>query len=180
LGPFGETEMNFVLIGFMGVGKTSVGKRLASRLERPFIDTDAVIEEARSMTVREIFEKYGEGSFRETEKEVVARVSKLHRYIIAAGGGAVLDPVNVARLKERGLLIYLSLPLETICDRIGHDTTRPLFQKEKWRDTFETFFQDRENLYRTCSDFRVDRSRIGVEGTVDKILELLQSSLQKE
>lgn len=172
--------MNIVMIGFMGVGKTSVGKRLASRLGRPFIDTDAVVEEARSMTVREIFEKYGEGSFRETEKEVVARVSKLHRTIIAAGGGAVLDPVNITRLKERSLLIHLSLPLETIHDRIGHGTTRPLFQKGIRRDVFEAFFRARENLYRTCSDFRVDRSRIDIEGTVDKILGLLQSSLQKE
>lgn len=172
--------MNLVLIGFMGVGKTSVGKRVAERLGRSFIDTDTLIEEAHSMTINEIFERYGETFFREKEKEVVARVSRLERCVIATGGGAVLDPENVARLKSGGLMIHLSLSPEKIFERIGRERTRPLLRKEDPKQVLETFYRSREVLYRTCSDLTVDRNGMDVEETAEKILGAIRSRMGSE
>jgi shikimate kinase len=165
--------MNVVLIGFMGVGKTSVGQRLAERLGWPFVDTDGLIEEERGMTVREIFERHGEPSFRETEKVVVARAAKLRARVISTGGGAVLHPGNVERLREGGILVHLTLSPGAICERVGGERTRPLLPGSEPGQAFEAFFKARETLYRGCCDITIDRNGIDVEETVDRILDRL-------
>lgn len=162
--------MNLVLIGFMGVGKTSVGRRLAERLNRPFIDTDAIIEEAFSMPVAAIFANHGEASFRAKERNVVQRVARRRGAVIATGGGVVLDRGNVLRLKRHGLLIHLTLSPETIFDRIGDVDQRPLLATENPRQTLELLFRSRERIYRACCDLTVDRTGQPVEETVDQIL----------
>ncbi|UCD72147.1 MAG: chorismate synthase [Syntrophobacterales bacterium] len=167
--------MNLILIGFMGVGKTSVGERLAERLGCPLIDTDALIEEVYSMTVAEIFEKYGEASFRKTEKAVVERVSKLRECVIATGGGVVLDRENIDRLKGHGLLIHLSLSPRAIYRRIGSEAKRPLLKTNNPRKILKALFQSREALYRAYSDFTVERNGMNVEETVERILEMVAS-----
>ena len=167
--------MNLVLIGFMGVGKTTVGKRLAERLNYFFIDTDGLIEEIDSMTIAEIFERYGETSFRKRERAVVENVSGLERCVVATGGGVVLDPQNICRLKDHGLLIHLILSPETICQRIGQGSTRPLFQKEDPRQVLQAFYRSREPLYQACRDITVDRNGLDVEETVEKILRCVHS-----
>ena len=167
--------MNLVLIGFMGVGKTSVGKRLAERLGCPLIETDALIEEAFSMTITEIFKRYGEVSFRKKEKTVVKRISKLRRCVIATGGGVVLDRENIDRLKAHGLLIHLSLSPRTIYRRIGYQAIRPLLQTDNPWKTLEALFHAREALYRAYSHFTVDRNGLNVEKTVERVLEIVAS-----
>jgi shikimate kinase len=172
--------MNLVLIGFMGVGKTSVGQRLAERLGWPFVDTDALIEEAYSMTVSEIFEQFGEPLFRQMERTVVEFVSKKNDCVIATGGGVVLDPENILRLKTNGVLIHLDLSPETISDRIGPKLTRPLLQKKgPPLQTLETLYRMRSPLYRSCCDHRVDREGLDVEETVDRIMEVMGDEIVK-
>ena len=168
--------MNIVLIGFMGVGKTSVGQKLAERLGRRFVDTDGLIEEERGMTVREVFERDGEPSFRETERGVVARVAKLRDRVVSTGGGTVLDPRNVERLKEEGgVLVHLTLPPEVIRERVGGGRSRPLLPGDGPGEAFEAFFRAREVLYRACCDVTVDRNGIDVEETVDRIIKVLNA-----
>ncbi|NIO06153.1 MAG: AAA family ATPase [Proteobacteria bacterium] len=167
--------MNLVLIGFMGVGKTSIGKELAGRLKWSFIDTDSLIEESYSMSVATIFAKHGEASFRETERKVVEGIAKRQRCVIATGGGVVLDRQNVDCLKRRGLLIHLTLSLEAIFHRIGHQNERPLLKTQDPWKTLETLFRFREQLYRTHSDFTIDRDGLGVNETVERILTLVSS-----
>jgi len=164
--------MNLVLIGFMGVGKTSVGKGLAEILGWPFIDTDTVIEETRSMTVTEIFAKDGEASFRETEKAVVKGVAKRQRCVIATGGGVVLDQENMDYFRRHGLLIHLTLPPEIIFHRVGYKSERPLLRMGNPRRTLETLFQFRERLYRACSDLTIDRNGLSVKETAVKVVEV--------
>lgn len=167
--------MNLVLIGFMGVGKTSVGKGLARRLEWPFIDTDILIEAAYSMPVAMIFAKHGEASFRATEKRVVEEIAKGRQRVIATGGGVVLDRVNVDRLKREGILIHLTLSPENIFHRIGHQRERPLLETEDPRLTLETLFRSREQLYRTYSDVTIDRNGLSVDETVERVLAVVAS-----
>ena len=162
--------MNLVFVGFMGVGKTIVGKGVAKRLAWPFIDTDLLIEEALAMSVPQIFTQHGETVFRQVERDVVARVVQQTRCVIATGGGVVLDRQNVDALKRHGLLIHLSLSPQTIFHRIGHESHRPLLWTDRPQQTLESLFQERERLYRACSDLTIDRNGLGVDETVEKIL----------
>jgi shikimate kinase len=162
--------MNLVFIGFMGVGKTCVGKGVAERLAWPFIDTDLLIEEALAMSVPQIFAQHGETVFRQVEREVVGRVAQRTRCVIATGGGVVLDPENIDALKENGLLIHLSLSPQTIFDRIGHQSDRPLLETDRPRQTLESLFQERDRLYRACSDLTIDRNGLGVDETIERVL----------
>ncbi len=99
--------MNIVLIGFRGTGKSTVGKLLANRLKRDFVDTDEYIESATGKTIKDIFEEEGEEGFRKTEAETIAKLSKMKNKIISAGGGIVLKDENVKNLKNNGFLILL-------------------------------------------------------------------------
>jgi shikimate kinase len=165
--------MNLILIGFMGVGKTSVGKGLAKRLGWPFIDTDALIERARSMTISEIFATCGEACFRKLEKAVIEDVARREGWVVATGGGAVLDPENVDRLRKSGFLIHLTVSPETLFHRIGHLPERPLLRTDNPRQTLEILFRSREDLYHACSHLTIDRNGLGLNETIQRVLEAL-------
>ncbi len=120
---------NIALTGFMAAGKTVVGRRLARSLGWSFVDLDAVIESSEGSAVREIFAGRGEGYFREREKAALAHVLEETGQVIALGGGAVVDPDNRARLKERSLLIWLKVSPGTVLDRTRGDDERPLLQQ---------------------------------------------------
>lgn len=120
---------NIVLIGFMGTGKTSVGLALAKRLGRPAHDADALIEAEEHRKIAQIFEERGEDYFRQLEKKKIEELSELEGVILTTGGGAILDPENVERLKKNGVLICLSASTETILKRVGRSRNRPLLKK---------------------------------------------------
>lgn len=143
-----NSKENIVLIGMPASGKTTVGKLLAEQLFRPLIDTDDEIVKKAGMSIPEIFEKYGEGAFRDIESEVVEEVSKLNGVIIATGGGAILRKENVRNLKLNGKLYFLDRPL---ADLVPTDT-RPLsssFEALKKR------FEERYDKYQAAADVRV-------------------------
>jgi len=118
--------VNIVLIGFMGTGKSAVGRRLAERLERPFIELDRIIEEREGCSIAEIFERRGEAHFRRIERAAVHVAAQLPDVVIATGGGAVLDDENVKALKATGILVCLTAAPEVIRERLGDVRTRPL------------------------------------------------------
>jgi len=163
--------VNLVLIGLMGVGKTTVGRHLAGRLGRPFLDTDSIVEEACCRTVSGVFEQFGEAAFRRMEKSAVESVSRKSDCVIATGGGVVLDPQNIARLKERGILIHLDLDPETILNRIGRDTARPLIRNQ---GALASLYDARLPLYRLHADISVDRKEMDVDQTVREILKRIE------
>ena len=165
--------MNLILIGFMGVGKTRVGRRLAARLGWPFFDTDRLVEERRGLPIPEIFSRYGEASFRETEKVVVEEVARNRQSVIATGGGVVVDQENVDRLRHSGFLVHLTLPCETIYRRIGKTSQRPLLHSQDPRQSLEDLFRSREGLYHGCSDLTIDREGLTIQATVERLLERL-------
>ncbi|MCX7780935.1 MAG: AAA family ATPase [Negativicutes bacterium] len=148
---------NIVLIGFTGTGKTTTGRLLAARLGRQFIDVDKKIELENELSISEIFARFGEEYFRRKEIEMIARVSRYRRVVIATGGGAVLFPENIARLKQGSVLIALTASLEVILERTGRRTTRPLFERPDREEYITRLLRDRQELYQ-IADYTVDTS----------------------
>ena len=122
-------ERPIVLVGLMGVGKSTVGRRLAKRLGLPFVDSDSAIEDAAGgATAAEVFDRFGEDDFRDGERRLVARLVEGERRVIATGGGAFVDPTTRALLKERAVTIWLDAPVEVLAERTGRRDTRPLLR----------------------------------------------------
>ena len=121
-----QSFKNIVLIGFMGTGKTSVGRILSRRLKRAFVDIDSAIESEEKCTIKEIFASKGEAAFRELEKKMITRYAASSNLILTTGGGAVLDPDNFAALCANGRLIALTAKPETIFARVKRSKHRPL------------------------------------------------------
>jgi len=140
-----------VLVGLMGVGKTSVGKRLAAVLGFEFVDADEAIEEAAQMAIPEIFETYGEPYFRSGERRVIARlIEEAHARpgkVIATGGGAFVDPETRALILERAVAIWLDADLDTLVDRVGRRTNRPLLKDGNPREILARLKAEREPAY---------------------------------
>jgi shikimate kinase len=143
------------LVGMMGAGKTSIGKRLAARLEVPFADADHEIEEAAGMSVAEIFAKFGEPYFRDGERRVIARLLGEKPLVLATGGGAYMDDVTRATMKDAAFTIWLKAPIEILLGRVrkrqGADQTRPLLANNDMRDTLERLLAVREPVYATAN-----------------------------
>jgi shikimate kinase len=142
------------LVGMMGAGKTSIGKRLAARLEVPFADADHEIEEAAGMSVAEIFAKFGEPYFRDGERRVIARLLGEKPLVLATGGGAYMDEVTRATMKDAAFTIWLKAPIEILLGRVrkrqGANQTRPLLANNDMRDTLERLLAVREPVYATA------------------------------
>src|SRR3989338_5844831 len=146
---------NIILTGFMGTGKTSVGKRLAKELNLKFIDTDDLIEKEAGICINEIFAKYGEAYFRRLESKVIDEVSSDKNLIIATGGGAVINPTNLLALKKNGILICLTASIDVILSRIGSGDERPLISEGDKKETISNLLKVREPFYKKA-DFIVD------------------------
>jgi shikimate kinase len=122
---------SIVLIGMMGAGKSSIGRRLASRLGIPFIDADTEIESAAGMTIPEIFEKHGEPYFRAGEARVIARLLDNGPQVLATGGGSVMDPQTRALISQKGISIWLKADIDVLLKRTKRRNDRPLVEKIK-------------------------------------------------
>ncbi len=114
------------LTGFMATGKTAVGREVAARLSRPFVDTDAEVEEAAGMAIAEIFRLRGEATFRDLEREALARACRVAGAVVATGGGAIVDPRNRERMRAAGKIVCLAASPEAILARLGKGEERPL------------------------------------------------------
>lgn len=147
---------NIVLTGFMGTGKTSVGRILASMLGLGFVDTDEEIEKSNCKTITEIFGCYGVKHFRHEESLTIKKISDRGNLVIATGGGAVLNPDNVAALKKTGIIVLLRSSPEAVYSRIGSDNNRPLLAGvEDPLQKIKELMQQREDMYRESADFEV-------------------------
>lgn len=136
-----------VLVGMMGVGKSTVGKKLAALLHLEFCDADDAIEEAAQMTVSEIFERFGEAYFRDGERRVIARLIDSGPAVIATGGGAFAQQDTRKLILERGLAVWLDADVETILDRVKRKDTRPLLRNGDPREVVARLKAEREPFY---------------------------------
>ncbi len=163
-------EMNIVLVGFMGTGKSRIGRLLAKRLEMGYLDTDEIIEKKEGKSISQIFKEKGENYFRKVESEVVEKIANLNGYVIATGGGVVLKQANVNSLRKKGFIICLTTDSEIIWQRVKNNNQRPLFpnQKEKVRE----LLKKRAPFY-SRADLTLNTSRLSEEKVVDKIVSSL-------
>ena len=165
-----------VLIGFMGAGKSSVGRTLAQMSGRPRFDTDEMIAARFGLTISEIFEKRGEERFRDAESEALEELSIETDAIIVTGGGIVLRQTNTARLRELGAVVYLSADEETLFRRISRRPTRPLLQTTDPRATMKELLAARLPLYRAAADVEVDTSGLTHDEVARSILKKVEDN----
>lgn len=163
---------NVVLTGFMGVGKTTVGKMLAKKLGYQFVDTDDLIVRTYQMPIVEIFNKYGEGHFRETEKAVVRKTAEKYCQVIATGGGVVKDKENMSLLREKGVVVYLSASVDKILKNVGENTSRPLLN-DKTPEQIAQMMAGREKFYQDC-DIKIHTDHLTALQITNKILRCLE------
>ena len=149
--------LNVYLIGMMGVGKTSVGKAVAQKMNYRFFDTDDLITQVQGETIPEIFANSGEDYFRELETKVLEQLSTCNRSVIATGGGIILKRMNWSFLQQ-GLVIWLDASVDLIMERLAEDQTRPLLQTENPQQTLETLWWKRRSRY-AQADLQVEIQR---------------------
>ena len=164
---------NVVLVGFMGTGKTAVGKALAKRLGMKFVDMDDAIEERERMKISDIFDKKGEPFFRHVEKAVAKDISSQPGLVIAAGGGAVIDEENVRNFKSGGVIFCLVATPNRIFERTKGHIHRPLLNVSDPKEKISELLAKRAGSY-ARADYRIDTTDLTVEGVVDKIMEHLK------
>ena len=148
-------EKNIILCGFMGCGKTTVGRALAQKTGYRFVDMDGLIEKRQGKSVSEIFAQEGEAAFRRMETEIARELSAQSRLVVAAGGGALLNPENAALFRESGVIVLLDLPVEVLQERLKDDTNRPLLQRPGRNAVIRELYEKRIPLYRAAADLSV-------------------------
>lgn len=169
-----QLRRSVVLVGMMGSGKTAIGKALAARLDVPFVDSDAAIEEAAALTIAEIFARDGEPFFRERETEVLRRLLSGPPQIVSTGGGAFLAERNRDAIAQAGVAVWLDADLPTLWDRVRHKDTRPLLRTPDPRATLARIFAERTPIY-ALAGLRVAVARHATidqttQGVIDTLL----------
>lgn len=164
---------NIYLTGFMGTGKSAVGRELAKRLKFMLVDIDALIVQKEKRSINDIFSQSGEPYFRKVESATLKEVSLKEDQVVSCGGGIVLNPDNTALMKQTGRLVYLSARPEVIFERVRRHTHRPLLQVADPLAKIQELLAARKPHYEQA-EFVVDSSEISVKEVADKILELIK------
>ena len=165
-------EYNIYLVGFMGTGKTTVGRELAGRLGLKFVDIDDLIVDKEKRSINDIFAESGEPYFRKLEKAVLGEVALKPNQVVACGGGIVIDPDNIAGMKKSGKIFALTASPETILERTKNDTQRPLLNTEDPFKKITELILKRQPYY-AKADFFIDTSRLSVDQVTASIIDLL-------
>jgi shikimate kinase len=160
---------SLVLVGMMGAGKSSVGRRLAARLGIPFVDADSEIEEAAARTIPEIFESYGEAAFRSVEARVIARLLEGGPKVLATGGGAFMNPDTRALIRAKGISFWLKADIEVLLRRIKRRSDRPLLKAGDPAETLTRLMAERDPIY-AQADLTIHSREVPHERIVDEII----------
>ncbi|MDB5613354.1 MAG: Shikimate kinase [Devosia sp.] len=168
-----------VLVGMMGAGKTTVGRRLATRLNRNFLDSDEEIEKAAQMTIPEIFEQRGEPEFRAGETRVIARVLKEHGVVLATGGGAFVNLETRALMKAEAVTVWLKAEIDILFERVSRRSNRPLLKTANPRATLQKLIDDRYPIYAEA-DVTVISRDVPQDAVAGDIVEAVLSYLKRQ
>lgn len=170
--------MNLILCGYQGCGKTTIGQKFCEQNNYDFIDTDQLICQQQQQTcIKAIHKTLGEHEFRDVENKVIHAINTSNNTLIATGGGAVVKPSNVKRLKELGKIIYLYLEPNAIYSRILQRGALPhIFRKSTLQQDFKRYIDSRKTLYQSIADHIIDTTNRSVDDVVRLIQELLRDS----
>ena len=160
---------NIILCGFMGAGKTTIGKALSQKMGYKYLDTDELIENEQGISIKEIFNKYGEQYFRDLEHEVCKKITNIKNIIVSTGGGLMTYQRNSDILKMNDIIFFLDTSFDTICNRISNSDTRPLF---KDIDKAKVLYDERKPKYYSVADFVINGD-MSVDDIVLKLEEIL-------
>ena len=164
-------KSSIALIGFMGTGKTAIGKALAEKLGKEFVEMDSLIERKAGKTIPEIFGQYGEVAFRELELEVAREVSGKRNAVIACGGGIVLNKINIDRLKKECLIVYLAASPGVILKRTStDDNERPLLKVADRALAVRELLRFRKPFYELAAEITINTSRLGIDSVAEQII----------
>ena len=172
-------ERPIVLIGIMGAGKTSIGKRLATRLDLPFTDADQEIEDAAGKTISEIFEEDGEDCFRDGERRVIARLLEGGAKVLSTGGGAFMNEETRNRIAAKGISVWLKADIDVLMERVMRRDTRPLLKNNNPRAVMERLIEERYPIY-AFADITVVSRDVSHEVILNEIIAALISSPKLE
>jgi shikimate kinase len=162
-------KSSIALIGFMGVGKTVVGKILAEKLGKKFVELDYLIEQKTGKTIPEIFEQDGETAFRELEIEVTKEVTNGNNQVIACGGGLVLNKINIDRLKGDSIIVYLMASPMVIRKRVSNGGDRPVLKIINL-PTIRELLKYRQPFYERAADYKINTSRVSINSVAEQII----------
>lgn len=168
-------KTSLALIGFMGTGKTAVGKALAAKLGKEFIELDALIEQKAGKSIPEIFRQDGEITFRELEIEATREIAGRKNAVIACGGGTVLNKINIDRLGKECRIVYLTASIGIILKRTSHDDNeRPLLTAPDRAGQIKGLLRFRRPFYERAADIKIDTSKMGIESVAGEIIKKLK------
>ncbi len=163
-------KSNIALIGFMGAGKSAVGKVLARELNKEFIEMDSLIEQKAGKPIPEIFQQDGEVAFRELEIEVTKDVSRNRNQVIACGGGIVLNKINIDRLRKSSVIVYLTASPRVIMKRVSNGEERPLLKVANPTLTIQELLRYRKPFYERAADITINTSKMNVDSIAEQII----------
>jgi len=165
---------NIVLIGFMGCGKSSIGRRLSKRLAHEFLDSDdLIIARAQGTSISDLFATEGEERFRERESAELRKLLEARNIVLATGGGSILREENRSLLHRIGKIVWLHADPETLFERASRNRKRPLLNVENPRSTFNALLESRIPIYKATADIQIDATGLPQEQTVDEIVRVL-------
>lgn len=162
---------NIVLTGFMGTGKTTVGKIISKKLGYPFVDIDELIEKAMGMRISEIFEKFGEARFRDIESAMISHVTEKTGQVISTGGGAILKEENLANMKKKGVVFCLNASADTVFERVKHNDDRPLLRSPDVRAKIKELMDKRRVFYEKA-DYMIETENLTPEEIAEEIINI--------
>jgi len=168
-----------VLVGLMGAGKSAIGRRLAARLGRRFVDADQEIETAAGCSIEDIFDAYGEAAFRDVERRVVARLMDEPIHVLSTGGGAFIDDETRKLVKEKGISLWLRADLDLMLARTSRRNNRPLLKNGDPREILERLIDERYPIYAEA-DVTVDSQDGPPDLTVERAIDGLEGFLARQ
>jgi len=166
-------KQTVALVGMMGAGKSSLGRRLAARLDVSFKDADSEIEAAAGCSINEIFDRFGETAFRDGERKVVARLLSESPHVLATGGGAFIDDQTRARIKAVALSVWINVPIDVLVTRVGRRETRPLLRNGDPKEIMIRLLAEREAIYAEA-DLTINSEDAPHGAAVEKIVVALK------
>jgi len=168
-------KTNIALIGFMGTGKTAVGKVLAEKLGRSFVELDSLIEQKAGKSIPDIFQQDGEIAFRELEMRVTEEVANKKKAVIACGGGIVLNKINIDRLRENAIIVYLTASPGVILKRVANEEgQRPLLEVANPTLTIRELLGFRKPFYERAADIIINTSKLDINSVAEQIINKLK------